>query len=103
MITRASVKYLKRFQDQSFDLSEHIVLAGPNNSGKTTLLQAIALWYLAMQKWTAARGPRSGSTARDRTGVPITRKDLTAIPLRELNLLWTDTVTGLSTCVSHHA
>jgi len=95
MISRVSVKCFKRFEDQPFDLSEHIVLAGPNNSGKTTLLQAIALWYLALQKWVAERGPKSGSKAKQRTGVPITRKDLTAIPLRELNLLWTGTATAL--------
>jgi len=97
MITQVVVKYFKQFEDQLFDLSEHIVLAGPNNSGKTTLLQAIALWNLALRKWLAERGPTSGSRAKQRTGVPITRKDLTAVPLRELNLLWTDTVTGLRT------
>lgn len=95
MISRVRVRYFKRFEDETFALSEHIVLAGPNNSGKTTLLQAIALWNLALQKWMVERGPKSGSKAKQRAGVPITRKDLTAIPLRELNLLWTNTITGL--------
>ena len=95
MITRVRLKYFKRFEDQPFDLSEHIVLAGPNNSGKTTLLQAVAVWNLALEKWTAERGPGTGSHAKQRTGVAITRKDFTAIPLRELKLLWTDTFTAL--------
>ena len=95
MLTRVTVRYFKLFEDQTFDLSEHIVLAGPNNTGKTTLLQAVALWNLALQKWTAERGPKSGSKAKQRTGVAITRKDLTTIPLRELKLLWTDTFTAL--------
>ena len=95
MITRVKVSYFKRFESEDFNLSDHIVLAGPNNSGKTTLLQAIAVWNLALQKWTSRRGPETGKRAKDRTGVPITRKDFTAIPLRELNLLWTNTVTAL--------
>ena len=95
MITKVRVRYFKQFKDQEFDLSEHIILAGPNNSGKTTLLQAIAVWQLAFKRWIAERGPGSGSKAKKRTGVPITRKDFTALPLREMNLLWTDTITGL--------
>ncbi len=88
MITKVKLRHLKMFEDQEFDLSDHIILAGPNNSGKTTLLQAIAVWQLALQKWTSERGlePR----AKTRTGVPVTRKDFTAIPLREMKLLWTN-------------
>jgi len=95
MVTEVGVAYFKRFERQRFDLSDHIVLAGPNNSGKTTLLQAIAVWDLALRRWKERRGLDTGSTARERTGVPLTRKDFTALPLREMNLLWTDTLTAL--------
>jgi hypothetical protein len=95
MLTKVTVKHFKRFDDQIFDLSEHVVLAGPNNSGKTSLLQAIAVWNLALQRWMAERGPETRSKAKQRTGIPITREVLTAIPLRELKLLWTDTLTAL--------
>ena len=95
MITRVCLEYFKRFPQQTFELPERIVLAGPNNSGKTTLLQAIAVWNMALRVWKERRGPESGSKAKERTGVQITRKDFTAIPLREMNLLWTDTSTGL--------
>jgi hypothetical protein len=37
----------------------------------------------------------SGSKAKQRAGVPITRKEFTAIPIREMNLLWTDRSTSL--------
>ena len=93
MIEKVRVRYFKRFAEHTFDLADHVVLAGPNNSGKSTLLQAIVVWNLALQKWRAAA--RVGATRR--TGVPITRKDFTAIPLREMNLLWTDTSTALRT------
>ncbi len=95
MITKVRVRYFKRFEDQEFDLSDHVVLAGPNNSGKSTLLQAIAVWNLALQRWMGKRGPNSGSRATQHKGIPLTRKDFTALPLREMNLLWTDTRTGL--------
>lgn len=85
MITEICVRHFKRFREEIFPLTESVVLAGPNNSGKTTLLQAIAVWKLGLAKW---RQHRSGSSATKRTGVPITRQDFTALPLREMNLLW---------------
>jgi hypothetical protein len=93
MIKTVTVRSFKRFREETFHVSGNIVLAGPNNSGKTTLFQAIAVWNLALQRWLAER---SESKAKKRTGVPITRKDFTAIPFREMNLLWTDCSTALS-------
>lgn len=93
MITKVRLRYFKQFEEQTFELSDHIVLAGPNNSGKSTLLQAIAVWHLALQRWLAERKP--GGVGRKRKAVPITRKDFTAIPLREMKLLWTNCSTAL--------
>lgn len=93
MIRKVRVHFFKKFRDQAFELTDHIVLAGHNNSGKTTLLQAISVWNLALQRWSADRQP--SSRALKRTGVPVTRKDFTAIPLREMKLLWTDTSVSL--------
>ncbi|MDE2974273.1 MAG: hypothetical protein OXU64_06045 [Gemmatimonadota bacterium] len=39
MIRRVRLGSFKRFRDQSFELHDSIVLAGPNNSGKSTLLR----------------------------------------------------------------
>ncbi len=95
MISQVSVKNYKQFEAQTFDLGPHIVLAGPNNSGKTTLLQAIAVWNMALQRWKSERGPETPSKAKQRTGIPLTRKDFSAIPLRDLKHLWTNTSTAL--------
>jgi predicted ATPase len=92
MITKVKVEYFKRFAASSFELGDDVVLAGPNNSGKTTLLQAIAVWNLAMQRWLSDHA--ESSKAKQRTGVPISRNDFTAVPLREMNLLWNDRDTG---------
>lgn len=92
MIRRLTLKNFKRFREQSFDLADSVVLAGPNNAGKSTLLQAIATWKLGLDRWVAQR---EGGRAVKRSGVAITRGDFTAAPLREMNLLWEDRkVTG---------
>lgn len=94
MIRRLTLKNFKRFREQSFELADSIVLAGPNNAGKSTLLQAIATWKLGLDRWVAQR---EGGRAVKRSGVAITRGDFTTAPLREMNLLWEDRrVTGPS-------
>lgn len=85
MIRRVTIRHFKRFEEQVFDLADSVVLAGPNNSGKSTLLQAISTWKFGLDRWIAQR---TGSKARVRSGVAVTRADFTAVPLREMNLLW---------------
>jgi hypothetical protein len=53
------------------------------------------IWNTAIRLWLERRGPDTRSKAKERTGVPISRKDFTAVPLREMNLLWHNTSTGL--------
>ena len=92
MIRRVTIRNFKRFREETFDLADSVVLAGPNNSGKSTLLQAIVTWKLALDRWVAQR---AGGKAVTRSGVAIPRADFTAVPLREMNLLWEDRkVTG---------
>ena len=87
MIRRVTIRHFKRFREQVFDLADSVVLAGPNNAGKSSLLQAIATWKLCLDRWVAQR---AGSSAVKRSGIAIPRGDLTAVPLREMNLLWED-------------
>lgn len=94
MIRRISIRNFKRFQDEEIELADTIVLAGPNNAGKSTLLQCIATWKFGLDRWLAQR---AGGRAVARSGVPVPRADFTAVPLREMNLLWEDRkVTGPS-------
>lgn len=52
MIRKVTLKNFKRFFGSvEFNIAGHVVLAGPNNTGKTTLLQAIAAWGLGFRKW----------------------------------------------------
>jgi hypothetical protein len=95
MITKVTTHYFKRFETQEFLLKPVTLLAGPNNSGKSTLLQAAMVWNLAMLKWWDRKGPASGSRAKDRPGAPITRQEFTALPLPSMDQLWTNTHTSL--------
>lgn len=85
MIKRLTIRNFKRFTEQVFDLHDSVVLAGPNNSGKSTLLQAIATWRMGLDHWVAQRGRKA-----KRTAVSVSRLGFTAVPLREMNLLWQD-------------
>ncbi len=86
MIRRVTLRRFKRFEEQVFELGDSVVLAGANNSGKSTLLQAISTWKFGLDRWREQRS--SGSRARERSGVAVTRDRFTAVPLREMNLLW---------------
>jgi len=84
MIQRVRLVRFKRFADHTFDVSgRSILLAGPNNSGKTTLLHAISAWNLALKRWIAERG-----TAGGKRRMSVVLDEFTALPLREMNLLW---------------
>lgn len=51
MIRRVVVSCFKKFRLLEFELQERALIAGPNNSGKTTLLQALATWAELGEIW----------------------------------------------------
>jgi predicted ATPase len=57
------VRSFKRFEAEVFDLRDDIVVAGPNNAGKSTLPQAIAVWG-----WHFRGGARSQERERRKLG-----------------------------------
>jgi AAA15 family ATPase/GTPase len=86
MLTRLRVKNFKKLEDADIELGKSVVLIGPNNSGKTTALQALALWDIGLRQWNAKR---KGKIAPERRpGVTINRNDLISIPVPDVNLLW---------------
>lgn len=56
MIRRLVLRHFKRFDEVEFRLPGHVVLASPNNTGKTTVLQAVAAWGLALTRWRQVIG-----------------------------------------------
>ncbi len=97
MITQVTIENFKRFEHQKFLLEPVTVLAGQNNSGKTTLIQALSSWAFALDRWRFGRGApiiRGDARASYRPGQPITRKDFTPLPLSHFNLLWNERTTS---------
>ncbi len=88
MITKLSVKNFKVFDEVALELGERVVLIGPNNAGKTSALQALALWDIGVKRWVEKRG--AGNVPEKRPGVTINRRDLIAVPVPAANLLWRD-------------
>ncbi len=84
---RQIVRKFKRFEDAEIELGNPVVLIGPNNSGKTSALQALALWDVGLKRWSEKR---KAKTASKRPGVTVNRRDLIAIPVPNANLLWRD-------------
>jgi energy-coupling factor transporter ATP-binding protein EcfA2 len=85
MLTRLRIRNFKKFKDVDIELGQAVVLIGPNNSGKTAALQALALWDIGRRRWTEKRG---GKPLGKRPGATINRNDLLAIPVPVAKLLW---------------
>lgn len=88
MLTKLEIRNFKRFDKVEIDLGSPVVFIGPNNSGKTTALQALALWDIGLRLWTEKRSGKT--TPEKRPGVTINRRDLIAVPVPGANLLWRD-------------
>ena len=91
MIREVRLRGFKRFGEAGFRFPGPVVLAGPNDGGKTTLLQAIAAWAFALRYWKARVGKRErAGNGYDR--VPISRPAFSVVPLSAFDHLWTDRV-----------
>ena len=86
MLTRLAIRNFKRFEEVEVELGSPVVFVGPNNSGKTSALQALALWYVGLRRWNERRAGKAAPEKRP--GVTVNRRDLVAIPVPNANLLW---------------
>ena len=88
MLTKITIKNFKRFEDVTVELGNPVVFIGPNNSGKSSALQALTLWDIGLKKFlekTKGKQPPA-----KRPGVTVNRKDLISAPVPNTNLLWKD-------------
>lgn len=81
MIHKLTLRNFKSVGEQSYDFTDFDLLVGRNNSGKSTVLQALAIWQFCVDEFH--RTKRSGST-----GIQIVLPNFTALPVPEFNLLW---------------
>lgn len=94
MIRKLVIRRFKRFVEETFEFPGHVVLAGPNNTGKTTVLQAISAWELALNRWRELNDfqKHDGEYVK----APLARHDFVAVPLRQFDLLWNQRTYGPS-------
>lgn len=86
MLTKLICRNFKRFGEVDVELGNPVVFIGPNNSGKTTALQALTLWEIGLKRWTENR--KGNSNSEKQTGVVINRLHLTSVPVPHARLLW---------------
>ncbi len=91
MVSKIQIKNFRQIKDQTVYLDQAVVVVGPNNGGKTTLLQAISLFAIAIRAWGTERVHKK-SKAQKRTGVAINLEDVLNIPISEFKELWTDLI-----------
>ena len=82
------IENFKRFgETQHIELDHPAVLIGPNNCGKTSAIQAIALWSMGLKTW---RTETENSKAETRTGKALNRMSILQVPVPRTRHFWHD-------------
>jgi energy-coupling factor transporter ATP-binding protein EcfA2 len=82
------IENFKLFGDkQRIELDHPAVIIGPNNCGKTSAIQALALWSQAVRTWYGIRGE---SKAKERPGVQLNRLEIVSVPVQKTRYFWSD-------------
>jgi ABC-type branched-subunit amino acid transport system ATPase component len=80
------IQNFKRFgARQRIELDHPAVLIGPNNCGKTSAIQALALWSQAVRTWYDVRRK---SSAKERPSVSLNRLNIVAVPVQRTRFFW---------------
>ncbi len=84
LISYVKINNFKGFGENiTIDFSQPSVLIGPKNSGKTTILQALAMWSFGIKTWF--REKRQG---KSKIGTSINRLNITQVPIKEAKYFW---------------
>jgi predicted ATPase len=81
MIHKLILKNFKKFEEEAFLFHDFDLIVGVNNSGKSTILQALAIWQFCVEQFRIKR--KSGTN-----GIQIVLPNFTALPVPEFILLW---------------
>ncbi len=61
------------------------MLIGPNNCGKTTAIQALALWSQAVRAWQEKKGQ---APPKERTSTALNRLNIVSVPVQRTRYFW---------------
>jgi Fe-S cluster assembly ATPase SufC len=88
MITKLVIRNFKSIKEETYSFTNFDLLVGPNNSGKSTILQALAIWQFCVDEFHRAK--RKGGER----GIQIVLPNFTALPVPEFDLLWNEKRSG---------
>ncbi len=91
LIRKVKVEYFKRFESLEIELRPFDCLVGANNSGKTTLLQAMALFDFCIHQCLSSRNGTLELKSRS-----ISPEEFYVLPVSSAVDLWTDRKTQAS-------
>jgi ABC-type lipoprotein export system ATPase subunit len=73
------------------ELSHPAVIIGPNNSGKTSVIQALSLWDRGVKSWVEKKGDTNSTKERERYSAGINRLNILEVPVGETRFFWNGT------------
>ncbi|HEX3857954.1 MAG TPA: AAA family ATPase [Verrucomicrobiae bacterium] len=81
MITKLTLRNFKSIKEETYDFTSLDLFVGWNNSGKSTVLQSLAIWQFCVDEFR--RSKRAG-----KKGIQVILPNFTALPVPVFNLLW---------------
>lgn len=96
MITKIVLENFKSFRNTTISLNSKGVtlLAGANNSGKSTILHALAVWEFSKMYLEFEKGKRAFLNHVKTDGVGLSLDDFSPISIPNLKYLWTNLNSG---------
>ena len=94
MIKKIRIRGFKKFAEQEFEIPRHLVVVGPNNSGKTSLLQAVGVWTEIALRWSQQNPDLVRESDRNYAATNITVDSFGSVPLADFDHLWSNKKTG---------
>ncbi len=86
MLTKVTIRNFKLFEEVEIPLGKGFLFVSPNNSGKTSALQALSSWHIGLKKWAEKYASKDQISAK--RGVTINRLDLIPLPVAEVDSIW---------------
>lgn len=92
MIKEVRLQHFKRYRDETFTFRPNgiTLLAGGNNSGKSTVLQGLAVWEFCRSLIEATKGRWALNAGVRRDPVGVSAEEFSPIALPSLAHLWTN-------------
>lgn len=92
MIEKIKIEKFKKFTDATVTVSPQglSIIVGGNNSGKSSLLQALALWNFAKNVIVFSKGRNALDEHSRKDGVGVSFEDFTPMNIPSFDYLWTN-------------